>query len=386
MGCFVIRFRRGRLTVGDLVRLVRRGRFIGWYVRYKDADGTRRMRASHQPTRELARRYLLEIEGRVARGLLGIPEPEPPAPTLAELCERFLTEYQRPRIKDLEAYRRTARTALRRALPLLGKVRVDAIAAGDLERVRLALLRKHAQNSVRVTLAMLGRVFSWAQEQKVVKSSPAAGLELPAPQRLIEYLSRAEVDSLLGLAEQQARAGEALERVRYIGLCLVLSLGLRKGELFGLRWSDVDLDALRLTVGRSYRTAPKGGRPRHLRLPTALAAILSTWSRDCPRTPEGLVCPIPGRDGARMGHHRELLGLDELLTAAGCKPLQRAWHALRHTFASHYIMRGGNLLALQKMLGHASIEMTLIYSHLAPDYLLDEAERVGFLGRKAGQR
>ena len=64
----------GVIVMGDIVR-----RGTTWYVRYKDSDGTRRMRKSHQPTRELARRYLLEIEGRVARGNIGIPEPAPAA-------------------------------------------------------------------------------------------------------------------------------------------------------------------------------------------------------------------------------------------------------------------------------------------------------------------
>lgn len=44
-------------------------------------------------------------------------------------------------------------------------------------------------------------------------------------------------------------------------------------------------------------------------------------------------------------------------------------HVLRHTFASHYIMNGGNILALQKILGHSTLNMTIKYSHLAPDYL-----------------
>jgi len=44
-------------------------------------------------------------------------------------------------------------------------------------------------------------------------------------------------------------------------------------------------------------------------------------------------------------------------------------HVLRHTFASHYIMNGGNILALQKILGHSTLNMTMKYSHLAPDYL-----------------
>ncbi|RUE05583.1 hypothetical protein IPC1228_07270 [Pseudomonas aeruginosa] len=46
-------------------------------------------------------------------------------------------------------------------------------------------------------------------------------------------------------------------------------------------------------------------------------------------------------------------------------------HVLRHTFASHYMMNGGNILTLQRVLGHASLNMTMPYAHLAPDHLLD---------------
>ncbi len=50
-------------------------------------------------------------------------------------------------------------------------------------------------------------------------------------------------------------------------------------------------------------------------------------------------------------------------------------HVLRHTFASHYIMNGGNILALQKILGHSSLTMTMKYAHLAPDYLQEILEK-----------
>ncbi|WP_133493244.1 tyrosine-type recombinase/integrase [Alcanivorax sp. 24] len=50
-------------------------------------------------------------------------------------------------------------------------------------------------------------------------------------------------------------------------------------------------------------------------------------------------------------------------------PRGQASHVLRHTFAAHFVMNGGNILTLQKILGHASINMTLRYAHLAPDHL-----------------
>lgn len=52
-------------------------------------------------------------------------------------------------------------------------------------------------------------------------------------------------------------------------------------------------------------------------------------------------------------------------------PDGQAVHVLRHTFASHFMMNGGNILTLQKILGHANIQQTMTYAHLAPDYLID---------------
>ncbi|CDH34174.1 tyrosine-type recombinase/integrase [Xenorhabdus bovienii] len=50
-------------------------------------------------------------------------------------------------------------------------------------------------------------------------------------------------------------------------------------------------------------------------------------------------------------------------------PAGQAVHVLRHTFAAHFIINGGNILTLQKIMGHASIQQTMIYAHFAPDYL-----------------
>ncbi|EPJ1367644.1 phage integrase [Vibrio fluvialis] len=54
---------------------------------------------------------------------------------------------------------------------------------------------------------------------------------------------------------------------------------------------------------------------------------------------------------------------------------QQAAHVLRHTFASYYMMNGGNIIALQRILGHADIKQTMRYAHLAPDHLEDAVEK-----------
>lgn len=355
--------------MGDIVR---RGK--SYYVRYKDADGTRRMRASHQPTRELARRYLLEVEGRVARGIIGIPEPAPPAPTLASLVQRFLNEYSRPRIKDLTQYRIHAGKCLRRVLPQLGQHRVDAITPEDIGRVRDGLSGTHSAASVRSALAYLSTVFSWAGRLKIVPKNPVRGLERPRVHGSADYFSHEEVAAILRGAAQLAE-GRVADRCLAACVHLALHTGLRKGELLGLRWQDLDLDMQLLTVARSYQSAPKSGRLRQLRLPAACVPILRTWRLSCPLTPIGLVFPV-GRGTGRSTH--ALLGLPRLLRAAGVRVPAHPFHACRHSFASHYVMQGGNILALQKILGHSDIKMTMIYAHLAADFLGGEMDRLKF--------
>lgn len=362
--------------MGDVIRKEKNGRFLGWYIRYRDADGKRKQRASHQPTRAQARRYLVEIEARVARGLVGIPEPAPPPPTVEELIGRFLLEYSRPRIKDLARYRTHARVALQRALPIVGPVRADALKSADLERLRADLAQRSAPASIKLTLNFLSTAFSWALKSGIVGRNPVCGVEKPATESSIEYLSRDEVRGLLSRAEQGAAKEPAAARLR-AAVMLALYAGLRKGELFGLRWLDVDLDTRRLTVARSFDTAPKGGKTRHLRLPDSVVPALAVWRELCPRTPSGLVFPVM-KGTPRMADRRCMMGLPELLSLAGCRPLAQPWHALRHTFASHFVMSGGNILALQKILGHTDIKMTLVYAHLAPDFLGEEMNRIRF--------
>ncbi len=327
--------------------------------------------ASKQPTYAEARRLLQAIEGRIARGLAGLDEPRAETLTLAELAERFLAEYNRPRVKDIDDYRSHARTALRRVLPQLGSRAVDTLKATDIARLRDLLGRRYAPASVKVSLAFLHTLFSWAVREGLAPHHPCRGVERPRHRALLEYLSLDDAARLLTQAREQAPELHPM-------IAMALHTGLRKGELFGLTWSHLDLDARRLDVLRSGRKAPKGGHPRHLRLPAALVPILSAWRLRCPATKEGLVFPIVRRGVVNMGHSGDMLELDRLLAAAGCPKLQRPWHALRHTFASHYIMAGGNILALQKILGHSDIKMTLIYAHLAPDYLGEEMDRVRF--------
>ncbi len=160
--------------------------------------------------------------------------------------------------------------------------------------------------------------------------------------------------------------------------------GLRKGELFGLRWPDVNLTAGTLRIAYSYESSPKNGKTRTVPIHPALAPILVVWRRDCPATVDGLVFPVRLKSGrARMGTKDDGEALFALLKESGCHVPDNPWHALRHTFASHYVMNGGNLLALQQLLGHHDVSMTMIYAHLAPHYHAQDLARLTYASATA---
>lgn len=409
--------------MGDVIKKEKNGKFVGWYVRYLDLDGKRKQRASHQPTKGLARRFLLEVEARIARGTVGIPEPEPEGEekelTLAEVCDHFLRNYNRPRIKDLARYKSETQTALRRLLPALGDRPAGSIQQADVRRERDQLMGKFAKNTVTHTLRALSTVYNWAKREGLIRAgNPCVGVERSPMEHLLEYLGghdRGEIVRVLTTAKERAEAGTYDDQVLYVMVATALFTGLRKGELFGLRWQDINLTQRRLTVARSYELAPKSSKARHLRVNIELVPILKGWKGQCPATPAGLVFPvrsgknteaelrqrqavaegtgqaartarkrlkdiIPPTTTYRMGKHEDMLGIEALLAAANASPMTRPWHALRHTFASHYMMAGGNILTLQKILGHSDIKMTMIYAHLAPDYLGDEMDRLKFVG------
>ena len=228
---------------------------------------------------------------------------------------------------------------------------------------------------MRVTLAFFSTVCSWAVRAGLLSHNPLRGIERPTADPSLEYLGRDQVSRLIQAARERAATGDTKAQRLYVCALLVLHTGQRKGELLGLRWRDLDFDNQRLTVARSYRGTPKGGKARHLSIPLACLPGLQAWQPECPTTPDGLVFPVVS--GGEWSH-KAMLGLPKLLTAAGCRVPLHPWHALRHTFASHFIMQGGNILVLQKILGHSDVKMTAIYAHLAPEFLGAEMNRIKF--------
>ena len=125
----------------------------------------------------------------------------------------------------------------------------------------------------------------------------------------------------------------------------------------GARWSEAQ--TLRSELVRDQRVTyvdTKNGRSRSVPLPPDLFQLLKAHGPQ--------VGPLFPRDAYQA--------FTNALNKTGIQlPKGQRSHVLRHTFASHFVMNGGNLLTLQKILGHQSIQMTMRYAHLAPDHLVE---------------
>ncbi len=147
---------------------------------------------------------------------------------------------------------------------------------------------------------------------------------------------------------------------------VAMNTGLRRGELFGLSWSDVNLPGKLVTVTAGNA---KSRKARHVPLNHEAVDVLKRWRKQ--GDGEGLV--FPGMGGGRLTNINK--SWDGLVTDA--KLTDFRFHDLRHDFASKLVMAGVDLNTVRELLGHADIAMTLRYSHLAPDKLADAVSKLG---------
>jgi integrase len=146
-----------------------------------------------------------------------------------------------------------------------------------------------------------------------------------------------------------------------------LETGLRKGELFGLRWIDVDFESAQLLIGETKtgvsRRVPLSRRARWLLAKLAARAPFSTW-----------VFESAARDSSAAPVSDVKKAWRQALRRAKIEDFR--FHDLRHSFASHFAMKGGNIYALAKILGHSNPKMTLDrYAHVSAEYI-NEQRRV----------
>lgn len=271
----------------------------------------------------------------------------------AAFAKEFLEKYARANNKPSEVDGKN-RILTSHLIPFFRGIPLHAVTSRAVENYKaLKAERGLSPKTINNHLAVLGKLLRVAEAWDLLKTAPKMQL-LRVAQHEREYLSFEEAQALIDAAD----AG--LWRTM---ITVAVRTGLRLGELRALTKRDVDFERHQLLVRRAAWKqivgSPKSGCHRVVDLSARAEEALATM----PCSSTELIFADPN-------------GL--MLSKEACKwPLWRActraklgkrlgWHALRHTFASHLVARGASLKAVQALLGHTDIKMTMRYAHLSP--------------------
>jgi integrase len=293
------------------------------------------------------------------------PPPPKEAPKVSDFVQTYLDA---SRLHNKPSSIASKDAALRNHIvPAIGHLRLDQVTYAVIEDLKLELARKRARNggeseetlspkSINNYLTILRRMLVIARKRGLIATVPELDW-LKVPPQEFDFLDFEEAKRLLAAVDEDWRTM----------VLVALRTGMRMGELIALRWQDVDLVAGKITVRmnavKGKIGTPKSGKAREIPLSNETVAALKAH-----RHLRGALvfCTI---DGTMLKYTELRHPLWRACRKAGLRPVQ--WHTLRHTFASHLVMRGVPLKAVQELLGHSTIQMTMRYAHLAPEVARD---------------
>jgi integrase len=208
-------------------------------------------------------------------------------------------------------------------------------------------------------LAVLKHMLNKAVEWGMLEASPfkkGKTLMLKENNERLRFLSEEEIETLLP---------HCLPHLRPIVETSLLS-GMRAGELLSLRWEQI-------VNGMIYLKDTKGNKPRQIPISDRLEQVFKEVRHRHQFKSSYVFC---NKDGNRFNDIRA--SFKSACRKAGI--IDFRFHDLRHTFASHLVMRGVGLRAVQELLGHCDIKLTMRYAHLAPGHLRDSVNVLNDLG------
>lgn len=313
----------------------------GWLVDIQPGGrGSRRYRKT-LPTKAEALMYEAWLKTKVTQS----PEWQPPKKDGRRLCD-LVELWHKHHGMNLRAgdntHSRLKHLCVALGNPVAEQFKPETFA--DYRAKRLAegisannLNREHAY--LRAVFNELARLGYWKGENPLAKVR-----QMKVAERELSFLSIEQIRRLL-----DALSGDALLVAR---VCLAT----------GARWSEAEeLRVSQVRNGQIQFTGTKSGKNRSVPVDDALIAALHAhlekrYGSDTALVERFFKCGY--------GAFREAVEKSGLTLPRG-----QLTHVLRHTFASHFIMNGGNILVLQKILGHSSLTMTMRYAHLAPEHL-----------------
>jgi len=342
-----------------------------WRIRWTDERGRRRSEcfANKKDAQFKLDQHLLE-KREVQRGLRGLAIPDK---TFSQLCDHWLiARAKRKRSGDDD--KSIIRAHLR---PFFGHALVRNISQEEARQfvdARDHLSLKTLNNHLTLLIAMLNeaRECGWLRETPRIKKFKVSLCDadyswLRTTDEVARFLQAAKADK---------------NPAAFTLFASAIYTGMREGELAGLEWASVDFERRLITVKGSFDGPTKSGRIRHVPLLEPLVPVLRDWRL---RTPGPWVFPNAAGNMRQESDRIFQEVLHRVLDRAEFPTIQRnnrtrryvVFHDLRHTFASHWVLNGGDIFVLQKILGHHSIQMTQRYAHLAPEVFTKDLCRMG---------
>jgi integrase len=230
-----------------------------------------------------------------------------------------------------------------------------------------------SETSIQHVYTVLRTALQWAVKQRLIAYNPADDVDRP---------KRKATDMKIWTSDQLAQFLDHVRDDRLYPLWRLAAVtGMRRSEVLGLRWSDVDLDAATVSVARARVRVRSGmheaartktGASRVVDLDPVTVAALKRWKAvqneerlawGAAYQPSGLVFTKEDGSGLHADHVQQRFG--RLVKAAGVPTIR--FHDLRHTHASLLLAAGTPVLDVSKRIGHASAAMTLnVYGHVVP--------------------
>jgi integrase len=318
--------------------------------------------------------------------------------TLAEFLSEFLSYYKHDGGIAPSTYQDYRYHIESHIVPLLGKVTLSDLDPRRVDAFTRALTEKGlAAQTSRYSYSVLRRALQFAVDWKYIPANPASSRMRAAKRRQVRELSKIRF-----LTHDEARAFlRAVRGDRYEALyVLAITTGMRQGEMLGLQWPDIDLDAGKITISRSlHRTKrrrdpedatpwfqlrqPKtAGSRRSLEIPPVTIEALRVHQQkqaqqrllaDTSWKEQRLI--FTTRTGTPVDTTNVLHQYQKILKAAGLSKMR--FYDLRYTHASLLIAEGVHPKKIAERLGHASIKLTMdLYGHLFDGSDKESADRM----------
>lgn len=311
---------------------------------------------------------------------------------LGDWLNRWLNGYAASAVREstLTGYRRYLETYVE---PRLGKVQICKLTTGDIQKLYQELeahgrIRRAEDGgtglspaTIRGIHGVLHQALDAAVRERLIPRNPTEGVVLPQKaQAPMKILNDEQLDRFMA----ELKKDPLWHDLFYVEI----TTGLRRGELCGLMWRDLDAKAGTLSICRSVHSQAGGGLTtgetkthqgkRRITLPPSTVELLRTRRKS---SCSPWIFPDPIRPELPISPQRAYTRLKEILKSAELPDLR--FHDLRHTFATHALSSGVDAKTLSGILGHTKASFTLdTYTHVTGDMHRRAAEVVGgFLER-----